>query len=223
MKYSSAFEIVGVFADFKMNHPRSRSRAVFLRALSQPFTGYTETSMSSTESASMIMNAMLIAFKRPQQNVDQLVRRTMASIDPNLTIFRLEPLEAQVAGNFNQERLIARLTSLFGMLALVLASVGLYGVMSYFVAQRTERDRHSDGAGRDAQERGDMVMRGAMMQILIGLLLGIPAGSVCRLPDEGAALWRGQLRSDGNCRGPVDAGAVRGFGWIYSGAARGVD
>ena len=175
VKYSSAFEIVGVFADFKMNQPRQEQRAVFLRPLSQPFAGYTETSMSSTESASMNMSAMLIAFNGPQQNVDQLVRRTLASIDPNLTIFRLEPLEAQVSGNFNQERLIARLTSLFGMLALVLASVGLYGVMSYFVAQRTSEIGIRMALGATRKSVVGMVMRGAMAQILIGLVLGIPA------------------------------------------------
>jgi len=175
VKYSSAFEIVGVFADFKMNQPRDVQHAVYLRPLTQQFLGYTESFLSSTEAESMNMDAMIVAFNGPQQNVDQLLRRTLAEIDPNLTIFHLFPFEEQVEGNFTEERLIARLTSLFGMLALVLASVGLYGVMSYFVAQRTSEIGIRMALGATRQSVVRMVMRGAMMQILIGLVLGIPA------------------------------------------------
>ena len=65
------------------------------------------------------------------------LRRTLASIDPNLTVVDLRTFDSQVASNFTQDRLVARLTTLFGILALILASVGLYGVMSYFVVRRT--------------------------------------------------------------------------------------
>jgi predicted permease len=174
VKYSNAFEIVGVFSDFKMNQPRDTQRAVFLRPLSQQFS-YAEPFMGSAEVESMNMDSMIVAFNGPQQNVDQLLRRTLAEIDPNLTIFRLEPLTEQVEGNFTQERLIARLTSLFGILALVLASVGLYGVMSYFVAQRTSEIGIRMALGATRKSVVSMVMRGAMIQILIGLVLGIPA------------------------------------------------
>jgi macrolide transport system ATP-binding/permease protein len=80
-----------------------------------------------------------------------------------------------VASNFNQERLIARLTSAFGLLSLILASVGIYGVMSYLVARRTREIgiRMAIGASRTLIVR--MVIRGAIAQLLIGLALGIPA------------------------------------------------
>jgi predicted permease len=133
---SSAFQIVGVFADFKINHPREAVRPVCLRPLAQKFI-YGVPGLDAVETRSMFINTMILNFNEPQTNVDALIRHTLAGIDPNLTIIDLRPLDAQVAGNFNQERLIARLTSLFGALALILASVGLYGVMSYFVARRT--------------------------------------------------------------------------------------
>jgi predicted permease len=174
-QYSGSWEIVGVFKDFKMNNPREATRPVYLRPLSQPFAGYKEPDLVSTETNSMFVNAMVLNFNAPQQNVDALIRRTLAGIDPNLTVMDIRSLDAQVAGNFNQDRLIARLTSLFGILALILASVGLYGVMSYFVARRTGEIgiRMALGASRSGVVA--MVLRGALWQILAGLALGIPA------------------------------------------------
>ncbi len=174
-QYSGSFEIVGVFRDFKMNNPEDKVRPVFLRPLSQFFAGYKEPEMISTESQSMMMQAMILEFDRPQQNVDVLVRRTLAGIDPNLTVMDLRSFGEQVAGNFIADRIFARLTSLFGVLALILATVGLYGVMSYFVARRTSEIGIRMALGATRQSVVAMVMRGALWQILIGLVLGIPA------------------------------------------------
>jgi ABC-type antimicrobial peptide transport system permease subunit len=174
-QYSGSFEIVGVFRDFKMNNPREPVRPLFLRPLTQQFAAYKEPVMITTEAQSMYMNAMILAFDRPQQNVDSLIRHTLAGIDPNLSVMDLRSFGAQVAGNFTQDRLIARLTSLFGVLALILASVGLYGVMSYFVARRTSEIGIRMALGATRSSVVNMVMRGALGQILIGLLLGIPA------------------------------------------------
>ncbi|MGA2168350.1 MAG: ABC transporter permease [Terracidiphilus sp.] len=174
-KYSGSFEIVGVFHDFKMNDPRDPTRPVYLRPLPQQFAGYKEPSMIATETQSMFINAMVLNFNGPQQNADALIRRTLAGVDPNLTIMDLRTLDAQVAGNFNQDRLIAQLTSLFGILSLILASVGLYGVMSYFVARRTGEIGIRMALGATRSSVVTMVMRGVLWQILIGLVLGIPA------------------------------------------------
>lgn len=175
VQYSGSWEIVGVFADFKMNNPRDDVRPVYLRSIAQPFTGYKEPMMTSTETQSMFMNAMVLNFTSPQTNVDALVRHTFAGIDQNLTVMDLRSLDAQVAGNFNQERLIAQLTSLFGALALILASVGLYGVMSYFVARRTAEIGIRMALGATRRGVIALVLRGALWQILVGLALGIPA------------------------------------------------
>jgi macrolide transport system ATP-binding/permease protein len=175
VKYSGAWEIVGVFRDFKMNNPREEVHPVYLRPLAQPFTGYKEQDMKTTETQSMFMNAMVIEFSAPQDNVESLIRRTLAGIDPNLTVMDLRPFDAQVAGNFTEDRLIARLTSLFGILALVLASVGLYGVMSYFVARRTGEIGIRMALGATRPNVVGLVLRSALWQIVFGLLLGVPA------------------------------------------------
>jgi macrolide transport system ATP-binding/permease protein len=174
-KDSGAFEIVGVFADFKMNHPRDPARPVFLRPLNQQYTGFQVPEMVWAETRSLFINSMVLNFNAPEQNVEGLVRRTLADIDPNLTVVNLQSFDAQVAGNFDEERIIAQLTSLFGILALILASVGLYGVMSYFVARRTSEIGVRMALGATRSGVLALVLRGALSQILIGLGLGIPA------------------------------------------------
>ena len=174
-QYSSSFEIVGVFEDFKMNGPRDPVRPVYLRPLAQRFTGFQEPELISGETGSMFANAMLLNFSAPQQNVETLLRRTLADIDPNLTVVDLRSFDAQVAANLNQERLIAKLTGLFGLLALILASVGLYGVTSYLVARRTSEIGVRMALGATRSSVLALVLRGALWQILVGLGLGIPA------------------------------------------------
>jgi macrolide transport system ATP-binding/permease protein len=174
-QYAGAWQIVGVFRDFKMNNPREQVRPVYLRPLTQQFMGFKEAGMIGGEVQSMNMGVMMIDFKSTPSNVDSLLRHTLASIDPNLTVQDLRSFEQQVAGNFDTERLIARLSSLFGIIALTLACVGLYGVMSYFVARRTSEIGIRMALGATRGSVVALVLRGAMGQILIGLVLGIPA------------------------------------------------
>jgi len=174
-KYSGSWEIVGVFADFKLNNPREEVHPVYLRPLSQRFPGYKEEEMNTTETQSMFINSVVLRFNRPQENADTLIRQTLAGIDPNLTVSDLRTLDNQVAGNFNEDRLVAQLSSLFGGLSLILASVGLYGVMSYFVARRTSEIGVRMALGATRVDVVSLVMRGVLGQVLIGLCLGIPA------------------------------------------------
>ena len=173
--YYGSFEIVGVFRDFKINNPRDKIRPVFLRPVTQQYTAYKEPGMITGEVQSMFMRSIILDFRSPPADVESLARRTLAGIDPNLPVMDLRSFDAQVAGNFDQERLVARLTSLFGLLALVLASVGLYGVMSYFVARRTGEIGIRMALGASRSSVIGMVLRGALWQVLIGLAFGIPA------------------------------------------------
>ena len=186
-QYSGAFEIVGVFHNFKMNNPRSEPRPVFLRPLAQRYEGFNVWPDSSSprpsfmdaliggETQSMFIDAIIVNFRMPPQNADELLRRALASIDPNLAVVHIHSYDSQVAENFTEDRLVARLTTLFGILALVLASVGLYGVMSYFVARRTGEIGIRMALGATRTSVLGNVMRGAMLQIVVGLVVGIPA------------------------------------------------
>jgi ABC-type antimicrobial peptide transport system permease subunit len=106
-------------------------------------------------------------------SVDQ-VRQAMASVDPNLPLISIRSLKEQVAGQFRQQRLIARLTSFFGVLSLVLASLGLYGVTAYNVGRRVREIGVRMALGADRSHIVRLVLRGAFGLILFGLLVGLP-------------------------------------------------
>ena len=177
LRYAGTFEIVGVFADFKMENPRKDVRPLFLRPLAQQFTGFTDPNSAAAEAKSMFAGCIILDFARPQENVEELIRTKIARIDPNLTVFGLDTYDAEVAANFNQDRLIARLTTMFGALALLLASVGLYGVMSYSVGRRTNEIGIRMALGA---ERGGVV-RMILQEALVLAGIGICAGAVVAL------------------------------------------
>jgi macrolide transport system ATP-binding/permease protein len=108
------------------------------------------------------------------QNLEATVRHTLADIDPNLNVFDVISLSEQLARNFNQDRLIARLTELFGFLALILACVGLYGVTAYSVARRTSEIGIRMALGATRKNVLGLVLRGALLQLGLGLAIGIP-------------------------------------------------
>jgi ABC-type antimicrobial peptide transport system permease subunit len=87
----------------------------------------------------------------------------------------VDPYGKIVSGNFQQQKLIASLTTLFGALGLVLAAVGLFGVLAYMVERRTGEIgvRMALGAGRARVVR--MVLAGAFWQVGVGIAIGIPA------------------------------------------------
>ena len=108
------------------------------------------------------------------ENLEPALRRTLADIDPNFVIIDIMTFSEQLARNFNQDRLMARLTELFSLLALVLACVGLYGVTAYSVARRTSEFGIRMALGATRVNMLGLVLRGAMLQLAIGLAIGAP-------------------------------------------------
>ena len=102
------------------------------------------------------------------------VRQAMASVDPNLPIISIHTLREQVSGTFRQQRLIARLTSFFGILSLVLASIGLYGVTAYNAGRRVSEIGVRMALGANRSDVATLILRGAFGLILLGLLIGLP-------------------------------------------------
>jgi ABC-type antimicrobial peptide transport system permease subunit len=106
--------------------------------------------------------------------LEEQVRKTLASVDPNLVFYGADSYSKIVKGDFQQQNMIATLTTLFGVLGLVLAAVGLYGVMAYTVEQRTNEIGLRMALGADRGHVVRMVLRSAFLQIGVGLGLGIP-------------------------------------------------
>ena len=103
------------------------------------------------------------------------VRSALQQINPNLMITRFQSFEQQVNLGFSQQQMIVQLTSLFGLVALALAAIGLYGVTAYAVAQRTSEIGIRMALGANRVHVQKMVLRSAFLQVGLGLLIGIPA------------------------------------------------
>jgi ABC-type antimicrobial peptide transport system permease subunit len=117
----------------------------------------------------------IVVVTRPGVSVSVAqLRQAMASVDPNLPIISIRPLSDQVAGVFRPQRLIARLTSFFGLLSLVLASIGLYGVTAYNAGRRVNEIGVRMALGADRRQVIALILRGAFALIVFGLLIGLP-------------------------------------------------
>jgi len=128
---------------------------------------------------SLYAGAIVLQTDRPINNIEALTRQTLSSINPNLTVVKFQTFEQQIADRFNDERMIARVTTLFSALALLLATIGLYGVTAYTVARRTPEIGLRMAVGAERVSVITMVMRGAIIQLMLGLVIGIPVALVC--------------------------------------------
>ncbi|MBA0088194.1 MAG: ABC transporter permease [Acidobacteria bacterium Pan2503] len=169
--HTNDFEIVGIVEDAKYQDAREPAYATFFL----PFLQMTKDPKLSFMIGSHYIQDIELHVVGKAENLETAVRHALADIDPNLTVLELRTLSEQLDRNFNQDRLIARLTELFGLLALILASVGLYGVTAYSVTRRTGEIGIRMALGADRAKVICMVLRGALVQLCLGLAVGIPA------------------------------------------------
>lgn len=108
-------------------------------------------------------------------SVIEAVRKQVRDFDPNVTIRSVDTLDSLVDDSLSQEKLVAQLSSFFGGLALLLACIGLYGVMSYAVSGRTREIGLRMALGAQRQDVLWMVLKEALILVLAGLAIGIPA------------------------------------------------
>jgi ABC-type antimicrobial peptide transport system permease subunit len=149
--------------------------------------------MQRVESSShFIAGAMLKTSLQPGV-LEPVVKELLAGVDPNLTLINIRTLEEQVSLSFNEERAVASLAGLFGVVALLLAAVGLYGVTAYSVAQRTNELGVRMALGADRASVVRLVLGGASFRVLLGLLFGIPlaigAGRLISAQLYGVSSW----------------------------------
>jgi predicted permease len=198
IKSSGDYKIVGVVEDTKYENPRDAVRPMYFTPMLQQSRTFPPKGLD----ASLYAGALVLQMKALTPGLESQVRKTLAGIDPNLTVDDYRTFAQQIHGNFNSERMVTRLTLLFGLLALVLASVGLYGVTSYMVVRRTPEIGIRMALGADRGGVIGMVMRGAMLQAGIGLAIGVPAALLC------ARFLKSQLYNVSGQDAWVMAGAV---------------
>jgi predicted permease len=163
---SADLEIVGVVKDAKYQSLRDKPRGMF-------FVDLDQNKIPDTFSDLVVRVA-----GNPEALMSQ-IRAAIRSVDPNLAVWDVMTLSEAVDRSLGQEKLLAKLASFFGGLALLLASIGLYGVMAYSVARRTNEIgiRMALGAQPSAVLR--MVLRESVFVVGLGLMAGIPAALAC--------------------------------------------
>ena len=176
LKYSSLFEIVGVVKDMRyMTWGYKDPIGPMYWVPEAQTVQWDDPAYTAGEIWGHYLYNIVIWAPGNPQGIEDRVRKVLASVDPNLVLYSVDPYSEIVSGQFQQQSMIATLTTLFGVLGLVLAAVGLYGVMAYSVEQRTGEIGLRMALGADRQRVVNMVLRGSFSQIGIGLALGIPA------------------------------------------------
>src|SRR6187402_1397664 len=175
VKYAGSYEIVGVARDMRyMTYDyKDPIRPMFWVPETQTVQ-YDDPQFVEGEKWSHYLYNIVIWAPGNPPGMEERVRKALASVDSNLVVYNVDSYRKIFSMDFQQQNMMATLTSLFGALGLALAAVGLYGVMAYAVEQRTSEIglRMAFGAGRGDVIR--MILRSASWQIGIGLGLGIP-------------------------------------------------
>jgi hypothetical protein len=173
----SDFEIVGVVQDTVYSNVRWKEHLMYFVPLAQRPPSTREPIEQDEQ---MYAGAIVLKTAQPINDMEALSRQTLSAINPNLTVARFQTFDEQIFNMFNYERMIARLTTLFGLVALLLATVGLYGVTAFVVARRTNEIGIRIAIGAKRSNVIAMVMRDAMVQVASGLAIGIPAAFFCK-------------------------------------------
>ena len=174
-RYDKTYEIVGVLHTANYTDPSGHWRPpLFFVPMAQHGT-FDKPMVQMIDDRSHILSAAVLEIQGGTEGLEAQVKRAFSEVDPNLTLVGIRPMEQQIADRLDQDRTVAQLTGLFGILALVLAAVGLYGVTAYSVERRTSEIGVRIALGANRTSVVELVLKGAFLQILIGLLIGIPA------------------------------------------------
>ncbi len=154
-------EIIGVVKDIKYTNLRDEIPVqAFIPYLGSHFIGGMTVYLRTKVDPNQLMS---------------VVRGKVREMDANLPVYAVRTMETQISNSLSTERMIASLSTVFGFLATLLAIVGLYGVMSYTVAQRTREIGIRMALGAAQGSVIWMVMREVLRLIAIGIAAGVPA------------------------------------------------
>jgi predicted permease len=188
------FRIVGIvhdakFAGFALEKP---ARPMFYVPMAQT-ANYRHELLKEIELRSHFIGGIMLVTDLPVGQLEPLITKKLADLDPNLTFNSIRTLQEQVDLSFDQERAVASLAGLFGFVALLLATVGLYGVTAYTVAQKTNEIGIRMALGADRAKVMRLILGEAFARVVFGLLLGLPlaigAGKLLSAQLYGVSWW----------------------------------
>jgi predicted permease len=135
---------------------------------------YPDKLMAQIDNRGHFVTGILLHTDMSPSALEPVLTRALGEVDPNLSIVRIRTLREQIQVRLQRERAVAWLAALFGVVALLLAAVGLYGVTAYSVAQRTNEIGIRMALGADRNKVVRLVLRSAFARVAIGLGLGVP-------------------------------------------------
>lgn len=166
---SQEFEVVGVAGDARyLNFDPRRPPEPFFY-LPEAQAEYNQANLGA-----LFLHDIVVLMRPGVMLSPRAARQAMDAVDPSLPIISIRTLREQVASQFTQQRLIARLTSFFGILSLALASIGLYGVTAYSAERRVSEIGVRMASGADRGDIVRLIVRNACGLILFGLMVGLP-------------------------------------------------
>ena len=174
------WQIVGVARDTKANDPHSIETPMMTYipiAQIEPFSGPVDAKVPNgpqVENQDRVANTILVRTTGdPAKSIADL-RAAVLAVDPNLPLLHVNTIQEQVSTLISHDELIGSLTGIFSLLALVLAAIGLYGVMSYSVVRRTSEIGIRLALGAQTKAVLWMVLRESLLLLALGLALGLP-------------------------------------------------
>ena len=159
------YQIIGVVANIKARSIGEETRPVLFRSLDQTvasdpaFMGYTFVVRSGGNSAEIVSAA----------------RNQIRALDPAMAVYNIQTMQEHLRDAFFLPRLAATLFGVFGAIGLILAAVGLYGVMSYSVSWRTREIGIRMALGAQASQVQQSIVRQALFLTAIAVIMGLPA------------------------------------------------
>jgi macrolide transport system ATP-binding/permease protein len=166
------YTIVGIVNDVRFRNPRGPARPMFFVPLLQMNAAEWQ---DKTQARSNIIQAVILRVDGNPPGLAARVQRALGAIDPNLTMLSMNSTSEMLGQLLSHEQMIGVLAEVFGVLALLLASVGLYGLTAYAVARRAAEIGVRSALGATRGQIVQLILKGALSQAGVGLLLGIPA------------------------------------------------
>ena len=167
-EHAGDWEIVGVVKDTKHMDPRGRGQSTF-------FLPVTTTAPDDPMRArSTFLRDLVVRTSGDPAAIAGAVRRALASVDDRLVVTGVTTMNAQIQRSFNQQELMGVLSSVFGGVALLLAAIGLYGLMAYSVARRTSEIAVRMALGAEGPQVVRMIVREILGLVGLGIVVGLP-------------------------------------------------